>query len=217
MTDAHEDPMDGYRRLRQEQPDLFRNEEGPGAIDIVDPRQAPEDLGTLGLVYQDPYIRLLRDPVRFPDGRLGTYLRILSTANSPGAAILPVLDDRVLLMENYRHAIRGWTLEIPRGFGAEGLTAKGNALKELDEELSAQVESITPIGVVHPDTGLHSQPVHLFFASLTATGPLETAAGIRSLVTFTPEELDRKIVDGTITDGFTLAALTQARLRHLIR
>ncbi len=208
--------MDSYRRLRQEQPDLFRNEEGPGAIDLVDPSQVPEDLGTLGVVYQDPYIRLLRDPVRFPDGRLGTYLRILSTADAPSAAILPVLDGRVLLTENYRHAVRGWTLEIPRGFGTDGLTAESNALKELDEELSAQVESLTPLGVVHPDTGLHSQPVHLFFATLTATGPLETAAGIRSLVAFTPDELGRNIVDGTVTDGFTLAALTQARLRDLL-
>ncbi|WP_079171759.1 NUDIX hydrolase [Streptomyces qinglanensis] len=216
MTRAHEDPMDSYRRLRREQPDLFRNDEGPGAIDLVDPSQVPEDLGTLGVVYQDPYIRLLRDPVRFPDGRLGTYLRILGTADAPSAAILPVLDGRVLLMENYRHAVRGWTLEIPRGFGTDGLTAESNALKELDEELSAQVESLTPIGVVHPDTGLHSRPVHLFFATLTATGPLETAAGIRSLVTFTPEELDRNIVEGTVTDGFTLTALTQARLRNLL-
>ena len=208
--------MDGYIRLRREQPELFRNDEGSGAIDIVDPSQAPAGVGALGLVYQDTYIRLLRDPVRFPNGRLGTYLRILGAANSPSGAILPVMDGRILLLENYRHAIRAWTLEIPRGFGTDGLTAESNALKELDEELSAQVESITPIGTVHPDTGLHSQLVHLFFARLTAVGSLETAAGIRSMVTFTPDELDRKIVDGTITDGFTLAALTQARLRHLL-
>ncbi|MEV0444741.1 NUDIX hydrolase [Streptomyces spectabilis] len=214
--DPEKDPLGGYLRLRNERPDLFRNEGGPGAIDIVDPGQASVDAGALGLVYEDPYIRLLRDPVRFPDGRFGTYLRILGAADGPGCAILPVIQDRVLLLENYRHAVRAWTLEIPRGFGTDGLSAESNALKELDEELSAQVESITPIGAVHPDTGLSSQLVHLFFARLTATGPLEAAEGIRGTITLTPGELDSRIVDGTITDGFTLAALTQARLRRLI-
>jgi ADP-ribose pyrophosphatase len=205
-----------YERLRRDHRELFRNAEEVGAIGIIDPVNAAWGSGKLGVVYSDAYIRLVRDPVRFPDGRLGTYLRILNTSETPSGAVLPFLEGRIVLLENYRHATRSWRLEIPRGFGTDGLNARENALKELKEEISAQTVSITPIGAVHPDTGIHSQLVHLFLAELKSIGATETSAGIRRTVLLTPDELDRKILDGTITDGFTLAALTQARLRQLL-
>lgn len=62
--------VDDYTRLRKEQPDLFRNDDGPGSIDIIEAEQAGADTGPFGVVYEDVYIRLLRDPVRFPDGRV---------------------------------------------------------------------------------------------------------------------------------------------------
>lgn len=208
--------MATYELLRQDHPELFHNDEEGGGIDIIDPADAAEDSGELGVVYSDAYIRLVRDPVRFPDGRVGTYLRILSTTEAPSGAVLPLFGDRIVLLENYRHATRSWRLEIPRGFGTDGLSAEENALKELKEEIAARIASITSIGAVHPDTGIHSQLVHLFLAELEAVGVTETSAGIRRTVLLTPEELDGKILDGTITDGFTIAALTQARLRHLL-
>ncbi|PJE94186.1 NUDIX hydrolase [Streptomyces carminius] len=205
-----------YELLRRDRPELFHND-GEGGIDVIDPAEAAEDAGRIGIVYSDEYIRLLRDPVRFPDGRVGTYLRIISASEGPAGAVLPLVDGRVVLLENYRHATRSWHLEIPRGFGTEGLTAEENALKELREEVGVRaVSSITPLGTVHPDTGLHGQSVHLFLAVLDALGAVETGAGIRGTVLLTPQEVDDRVLSGTITDGFTLAAFTQARLRRLL-
>ncbi|MCA2200823.1 NUDIX hydrolase [Streptomyces griseoincarnatus] len=216
MTDTPDrPPLEAYEAMRRDHPELFRNDESGDGIDIVDPEDAdaPREVG---VVYSDPYIRLLRDPVRFPDGRTGTYVRLLGYTLAPAAAVLPLLDDRVVLLENYRHATRSWHWEIPRGFGTEGLTAEENALKELQEEIGAQTLSITPVGAVHPDSGLQAQSVRLFVARLAGVGDTEKGAGIRRVVLLTPQELDSKILDGSVTDGFTLAAMTQARLRNLL-
>ncbi|MFD0382386.1 hypothetical protein ACFQ2B_07940 [Streptomyces stramineus] len=85
-----------YDRLRTARPELFANT--PGGIDILlDPdsvRQArrgtTEDADDrVGVVYADRFVTLLRDAVRFPGGALGLYVRMMSTAASPGAVILP--------------------------------------------------------------------------------------------------------------------------------
>ncbi|WP_265558732.1 NUDIX hydrolase [Streptomyces hygroscopicus] len=208
---------DAYDDLRTEQPELFRNDDDPAAITIIDRAQADPQLGPVGLLYEDPWIRLVRDPVRFPGGRIGAYQRIIPATASEGAAILPVLDGKVVMLDHYRHALRSWTLEIPRGFGTNGLDPQANALKELQEELSATVTSFTSLGAVHPDTGLQATRVRLYYAQLTAIGSLETEAGIRGTVLLTPAELDQHILDGRVTDGFTLAALAQARIRGLVQ
>ncbi|WP_093840099.1 NUDIX hydrolase [Streptomyces aidingensis] len=213
-----------YERLRRLRPELFRNDDGPGAIEITAPAAAgsgtpgaaPPPVGPVGVVYADPYIRVLRDPVRFPDGRNGTYIRILPTAESPGCAVLPLLDGRIVLLENFRHATRSWELEIPRGFGTDGLSGQENALKELREELSARTAEISPLGAVHPDTGLYAQRVELFLARLESIGEPERAVGIRGVRLVSEAELEGLVREGEVTDGFTLSALAQARVRGLL-
>ncbi|GAB2592951.1 hypothetical protein GCM10027168_27360 [Streptomyces capparidis] len=110
-----------YELLRRERPELFRNDEESGGIDILEPPGAADPSEPLGVVYSDAWIRVVRDPVRFPDGRVGAYVRLLNATEAPGVAVLPVLGDRVVLLENYRHATRSWRLEIPRGFGTFAL------------------------------------------------------------------------------------------------
>ncbi|MGP3928192.1 hypothetical protein [Streptomyces sp. 8N616] len=69
------------------------------------------------MVYEDAYVMLLRDPVRFPDGRTGTYIRSVSAMQEPGCVVLPLLGGEVVLLEHFRHATRSWHWEVPRGFG----------------------------------------------------------------------------------------------------
>ncbi|MFD3440639.1 NUDIX hydrolase [Streptomyces sp. NPDC058685] len=218
MCASRQNPaLAAYELLRREHPEYFRNSVEAGGIDIVDPDAAATDSGEgAGVFYSDPYIRVVRDAVRFPDGRRGTYVRILKASDGAACAVLPVLDGRVALLENYRHAIRSWVLEIPRGFGTDGLSAHENALKELREEICGEVASLTPIGSVHPDTGMQADAVPLFLARLESFGAVETSAGIRRVVLLTTDDVNRKIADGTLADGFTLAALIQARVRGLL-
>ncbi|MFC8765016.1 MULTISPECIES: NUDIX hydrolase [Streptomyces] len=205
------DPVGRYDVLRGERPELFRNE--PGGIEILTDPAAVEAAG--GVVYQDPYVLLVRDAVRFPDGRTGTYTRSVSATAAPGCVILPLLGDRMVLIEHYRHATRSWHWEIPRGFGTARLTGEANAAKELAEEIGARVRELLPLGSLHPDSGVSADLVLLFAARIDAVGSLETGEGIRGSLTLPFAEAESMIADGRITDGFTIAAMTRARLAGL--
>ncbi|SEC86695.1 NUDIX hydrolase [Streptomyces sp. TLI_105] len=205
------EPAERYARLLAERPELFRNE--PGGIEILTAPDAVAAAG--GVVYQDPYVMLVRDPVRFPDGRTGAYIRAVSATAEQGCVVLPLLDGGVVLIEHYRHATRSWLWEVPRGFGTAGLTGEANARKELDEEIGAQVRKLVPLGEVHPDSGLTGDRVLLFAAYVDGIGRLAVGEGIREARTVPFAEAEAMIADGRITDGFTIAVLTRARLAGL--
>ncbi|MDH6145400.1 ADP-ribose pyrophosphatase [Kitasatospora sp. GP30] len=221
--------MDRYAQLRTDRPELFRND--PDGIQILTTpaeaaaaEQAVHDRGGTapvaaaqsGVVYADPYVTLLRDPVRFPGGGLGLHLRMLGTAGAPGVVVLPVLPDGVLLLEHYRHATRSWHLEAPRGYGEPGADDEQNARRELAEELGARADELLPLGRLHPDTGLVAGHVVLYAARLTGHGEVERAEGIRRAVRFSFAEAEQLVADGRITDGFTVAVLYRARLAGLL-
>ncbi|MEU3406997.1 NUDIX hydrolase [Streptomyces sp. NPDC006670] len=200
-----------YEALRAERPELFRNE--PGGIEILTDPEAVAAAG--GVLYQDPYVMLLRDAVRFPDGREGTYIRAIGATAEPGCVVLPLLEGRVVLIEHFRHAPRAWGWEIPRGFGTQGLEDAANAAKELREEIGAEVLELLPLGVVHPDTGVMGDRVLLYAARIDGIGALAVGEGIRRTLTVPFEEAEAMVLDGRITDGFTMAALLRARLAGL--
>ncbi|MCX4982420.1 NUDIX hydrolase [Streptomyces sp. NBC_00572] len=205
------EPARRYEQLRAERPELFRNE--PGGIEILTDPDAVAAAG--GVLYQDPYVLLVRDPVRFPDGREGTYIRALSAAAEPGCVVLPLLGDRMVLIEHYRHATRSWQWELPRGFGTRGLSSAENAAKEVDEEIGARVEELIPLGELHPDSGMTGDRVLLFAARIDAIGRLAEAEAIRRSLTIPFAEAEGMIADGRITDAFTIATMTRARLAGL--
>lgn len=200
-----------YEALRAERPELFRNE--PGGIEILTDPEAVAAAG--GVLYQDPYVMLVRDAVRFPDGREGTYIRAIGATAEPGCVVLPLLEGRVVLIEHFRHAPRAWGWEIPRGFGTQGLEDAANAAKELREEIGAEVLELLPLGVVHPDTGVMGDRVLLYAARIDGIGALAVGEGIRRTLTVPFEEAEAMVLDGRITDGFTMAALLRARLAGL--
>jgi ADP-ribose pyrophosphatase len=230
MSEAADDLR--YRELRDRLPELFVNPPG-AAVEILDDpaevaaaerakvealraRGLPEEWGRSGVAYQDEWLTLLRDPVRFPGGALGTYIRAISMGGTYGVVLLPVLDGAVVLIEHFRHATRRWHLEAPRGFGEPGVPAEEQATRELREEIGAEVVRLVDLGVLHPDTGTSTDEVRLFLAEVAAVGEPDAREGIRALRRCPPAEVGALIRDGVLTDSFTIAAWTRAHLRGLL-
>jgi ADP-ribose pyrophosphatase len=223
----------GYEALRGAAPEAFVNPPGAPIELLLDPadvaaaeRQAAETLAADGLptewagtgvVYHDQYVVLLRDAVRMPSGRLGTYIRTIDAGFGYGVAVLPRHEDDVVLVRHFRHSTRRWHLEIPRGFGTAGATPEEDVRREMREEIGVGPARLAHLGVVHPDTGVQGAAVHLFYAELAemprATG---TEEGIDEIRLVTPAELARLIRIGEISDGFTMAAYLRAVLRGLL-
>lgn len=238
-------PMSRYEVLRRAVPEWFRND--PGEIEILtEPAsvrrarraataagQSPQGrAGALwarlrtavrpvrtGVISANRYLWYLRDPVRFPDGRLGLYDRLLPPPGaSPGVVVLPLLGPggKVVLIEHYRHATRRRHWEAVRGFGDPGATGEENVTRELGEEIAATPTEVIALGDVHPDTGLLAHRVQLYAARVDGFGDPEKGEAIGRVVTVTPAEAEAMVADGRITDGFTVAALYRARLAGLL-
>lgn len=199
-------PESAYAHLRDTHPAWFVTPSGDGTISIM---RWPMTEGQV--VYRDQWWMLLQDPVVFPDGRHGRYLRMLAPQPEPGVAVLPLMGDDVVLVDHFRHATRAWHWEIPRGGGTAGLADKDNAARELTEELGSVPRELIELGTLHPDTGILAQAVALFAARIDEVGKVARGEGIRRARAFTFAEVERMAGQGLITDAFTIAALFRAR------
>jgi ADP-ribose pyrophosphatase len=216
VTGTDEDSaLADYEKLRARRPELFVNEPGT-AFEIVFDPELQQSAGA-GVMYQDSYITLVRDAVRFRNGIVGAYVRLIPAADHGGAAVLPVAGDDIILIRHQRHATRTSHWEIPRGFAAKDEHPRETARREITEELEAADPELIELGGVHPDTGASSNITMLYLARLSGTGRVETDEGIDQLRRVTPGEFDDMVLAGEITDSFTLAAVLQARLRGLLR
>ena len=225
--------LEEYFAFARKHPEMFVNPSSGGFTILLDEsaiRKAeaqmmswleteglPIEWARVGLPFQDRYLFLLRDAVCFPDGSLGTYIRATSrVVRGPGVVILPFYRGQVLLIRHFRHATRSWQLEAPRGFGTKGLSAEENARKELREEIAATASRLVSIGQVHPDTGVSSDAVELFYADIESYGNVEALEGIAELLPVTVADFENLIRENKLTDGFTIVAYTRAKLHGLL-
>ena len=218
-----------YVDLKRERAELFVRQHGPATVELLhswaeareaeQKAQAKVESGTadalkVGVVLEDPYVLVIRDPVRFPAGGTGGYLRIAPRRGGrvAGAVALPVRDDRVLLVRHFRHAIGAYSLELPRGF-ADGESGDIAIRRELQEEIGVNVDSIEHLGDIWPDNGLLTSRVSVFLARVRGEGTLQWGEGISQLVPMSWSELGVAIASGQIMDSFTLSAYALAKAR----
>lgn len=190
--------------------------------EVVGKRLAAEglspQLAQVGIAYRDQYILLLRDAVLLPDGSVDILLRMVdeSEGSCPGVITFPVYQHNVLLIRHFRHETRDWRLEIPGGFGMPGMSSAESAIRELEEEIGAQVARLVSLGRVYGDPGVQAGYTDLFYAELSAIGELETQEGILELLQVPIREFEQMIRANEINDAVVLTAYARARLQGLL-
>lgn len=186
--------------------DALRDEESP--VEVLSSERA-----FAGMVWD-----IRSDTFRYGDGELTRqYIA------HPGAAAVVALDEqeRVLLIQQYRHPIGERDWEIPAGLldvpGEDPLAA---ARRELAEEADLRAEEWLPLSSVHLTPGSSSELIHLFLArglSATAEAFARDAeeADIR-VEWIALEEAVRAVTDGRFRNATTGMALllAAARLRE---
>lgn len=226
------DVRNRYFSLAQSEPELFERKADDGIelllsetdIEKVEGIVAsrlrqnglPESYSTVGIVFEDQYLIVVRDAVRFPDGSFGTYIRIIHRHQGyAGVAIVPETSNGCVLVRHFRHATRRWHWEIPRGFASSSDASK-TVLEELKEEIGGHATSVKQIGAYYPDSGVMSSRVHVYQAIVELGDSTDHKEAISEVRIFDWVTIGLMIQDGLIDDGFTLAAFTLLNSRMRI-
>lgn len=183
----------------------------PGRID----RGEVEVLGET-VAWEDKALRVYDSRVRYPARDGGAPVDAHHSRIAPaegkgeGVVVAPVDEHgRVLLVRQFRHPVRRWMTECPRGGLEPGETPEQAAARELREETGAEATAFVPLGRVAPDSGQQSQLLWLVAAHVHRGGPAhpEPTEAIDRVVPMTYAALRAACERGEIFDGFTLAAV----------
>jgi ADP-ribose pyrophosphatase len=219
------DTKAAYKAMRDTTPELFKNA-ASGGIDILSDDEmiaqaealtagtvesgAPDFWRECGVLYRDCYVTIVKDPVRFPDGSLGAYSRVLMTRKSQrGVIIFPMRAGKCVLMREFRHATRRFNWSIPRGMPEDGATLEEDARREVQEEIGAEVVRLEPLGVLVPESGFVGYDGALFLAEVAGALKGQTSEAISDIIEVTPTELAAMIASGEVNDGFVLGAFAK--------
>ena len=166
-------------------------------VEILDSRQ----------VYANPWMAVREDTVRWRDGSTGLY----GVLEAPDIALVIAVDeDRLQLVEQYRHPVAGRRWEFPSGSNEEGRDADPAALaaRELREETGLVAATLIPLGAVEISPSTLSQRCRVFLALDCACGPPQREPAEQDMTSawLARTEVEHMISAGRITDAKTIAA-----------
>jgi ADP-ribose pyrophosphatase len=130
---------------------------------------------------------------------------------SNGAVILAIVNDAIVLVEQYRPAIGKHMIELPRGYGEAGELSIETAARELREETGyvADPRNLRQLGKVAPNGAVLDSEVDLYTVDLGDVEPANTVGDeVGRVMLASPTEVKKMITAGGITDSFTIAALS---------
>ena len=157
-------------------------------------------------VYRNHWMRLREDEILRSNGKKGIYGVV---EKDDAAIILPIDQDRVWLVEQFRYTIQERAIELPQGgWEMEVENPEELARGELKEEMGLHAAEMTYLGWLWIAYGFTRQKHHVFLATgLTQTekepDPEEHDLVIRSVPV---EEFEEMMVTGVIRDNCTLSA-----------
>jgi 8-oxo-dGTP pyrophosphatase MutT (NUDIX family) len=125
-------------------------------------------------------------------------------------------DDRLVLVEQWRHAVGHPTVEIPGGGIDPGESPLDAAKRELREETGYEADTWIPLGGIEPNPAIHTNRCHSFTA-LGAEPRAEQALDENEdcrvlLVPF--REYEAMIGRGEVSHALVVVALYYERLRR---
>ena len=227
---SHQDTVARYLDLLERRPELGQNLPGAGIELLTDPglietaceaarqTRAAHNQDTIdlrvGVLATDPYMTMIRDAVRFGNGTYGLYNRIFENSC---VAVLPLLaEDLAVIIRVFRHGLRQWSLEFPRGGVEPGETHRQTARRELREEIGADVLELIDAGEFSPGGSTLAIRARLYVARIDEIRNVDLGESISDAIAVSGVELEELIRSGKIIDGFSISLFARARLLGLI-
>jgi 8-oxo-dGTP pyrophosphatase MutT (NUDIX family) len=163
-------------------------------------------------VYRNPWMRLREDEILRSNGKKGIYGVV---EKDEAAIIIPIQDDRVWVVEQFRYTIQERAIELPQGgWEMEIESPEELARGELREETGLQAAEMTCLGWLWIAYGFTRQKQHVFLATgLTETEKEPDEEEHDIIVRTLPvSEFEQMMMDGRVRDACTVAAWGMYRM-----
>src|SRR5580700_3140875 len=192
----------------------MRHLESGGALNPADRDQLPS-ITTLSSreVYRNHWLRLREDQILRSNGKRGIYSVV---EKDECAIILPIENDRVWLVEQFRYTIQERAWELPQGGWEEAIVDPEELARgELKEETGLHAERMVRLGMLWIAYGFTRQKQHVFLASGLKQTNTDRDAEEHDLAvrSFAIEDFERMMREGMIADASTVAAWGLYQLR----
>lgn len=163
-------------------------------------------------VFDGKVVKLFLDDVRLPDGRTARWERV----SHPGAVgMVPLTaEGEVLMVRQYRHAVRGVLLEIPAGKLDRDEPPEDCARRELAEEVGMRAGELTKLAEFYNSPGFSDEYFHLYLArDLTPEHGEAEPDEFLEVERFRLDELLAMVASGELVDAKSILGVT---LTHLL-
>jgi len=143
--------------------------------------------------------------VELQDGRVGT--REIVRHGAAVAVIARRRDGRLVFIRQFRKAMERVCFEVMAGNVDSGEEPAAAAVRELKEETGYEPLSLRFLAAIYPSVGYCTERIDIFFAEVHEPGQTDFDQDEHiETVLVTEEEVDDRILAGTIQDAKTLAA-----------
>jgi ADP-ribose pyrophosphatase len=168
------------------------------------------------IVYANKWMRVREDRIRRKDGSDGLYGVV---EKEDFAVVVPIVGDRMVLVEQYRYPVEGRYWEFPQGSReGDSLSPIELARAELREETGFVAGKIEFVGSLFTAYGYSNQAYSVFLATELVKGPVDLDPEELDLISreFQITEVERMILSGEIRDATAVAAFGLAKMKGLV-
>lgn len=168
------------------------------------------DVNRRSLIHRGRVFTLVRENVTLDNGATTD----LEYIEHPGAAaVVPLIRPaEVVLVRQYRHALKGYIWEIPAGTLEPGEPVMDCARRELTEETGYAAADWHKLGEITPVPGYSDERIHLFLAAgLSAATQHLDSDEVLAVHRFALAEALAMIGRGEIQDAKSICGLLLAR------
>ena len=161
-------------------------------------------------IFKGNVFRVTMDQVELENGM--TSFREVVHHNG-GACILPLTDDdKVLMVRQYRYALKEELWELPAGKLEKDEDPFEAAKRELEEECGLTADHYTPLGEFYPTVGYDTEIIYMW----VATGLHTTQMHLDDDEFLTPDRIPlakayEMVMSGEIKDGKTIAGILKLK------